>query len=121
MRTLKDLKILVVEDDPQARDFMMQFLTEENCNFKVAKDGEDALQQFDPFQPDLVLLDIMLPKMDGLEVLRELKKKDLNVKIIMTTAISNPSAIQACIEAGASTYVVKPLNLESLESVIEKL
>jgi DNA-binding response OmpR family regulator len=120
MTDLAGKKILVVEDNAQARDFLEQFLIEENYIFKIAKDGEEGLKQFDLFQPDLVILDLMLPVLDGLEVLKSLKKRAPDVKVVMTTGISDPMVIDECIAEGARTYIVKPLNLESLEVVIKK-
>tara|TARA_B100001079_G_scaffold104914_1_gene89999 strand:- start:9166 stop:9435 length:270 start_codon:yes stop_codon:yes gene_type:complete len=75
MGNLKDRKILTVEDGAQPRTFMSQYFEEEGCIIEVAEDGEDALKKYDPFQPYIVLLDLMLPGLNGLQVLKELKKK----------------------------------------------
>ncbi|MCH8157601.1 MAG: response regulator [Nitrospinae bacterium] len=118
MGMLAGRKVLVVEDDAQARMFLKQFLEEENCIFQMAQDGEEAVERFDQFQPELVLLDLMLPKMNGTQVLKKIKAKDPDVKVIMTTGVSAIETAQECLRAGAYTHVVKPIDFDKLGIII---
>lgn len=120
MGKLTGKKILVIEDDAQARYFMEQFLEEENCEYKTAEDGLSALAIFRDFKPHCVLLDIMLPKMNGVKVLKKIRELDSNALVIMTTGVGNIDIVQECLRAGAYTHIVKPLDFESLTKVVSQ-
>ena len=120
MGKLAGIKILIVEDDAASRNFMKQFFEEEEAVTEVAGDGLEALRIFERFQPELVLLDIMLPALDGDKVLIHIKTRKPETKVIMTTGVSSLNAIEECVESGASSYIVKPMNFDSLMEVIEK-
>jgi DNA-binding NtrC family response regulator len=115
---LKKQKILVVEDDLQARNFMKQFLDDEECIVELARDGEEAIEKFNHFKPQLVLLDIKLPKMNGIQVLKIIKSKNPDVPVIMTTGLSTIEATQECLRAGAYTHIIKPIDFDNLGTII---
>jgi len=119
MESLIGRKILIVEDDAPTRGFMADYFEANHCIAEVVEDGKEALKKFDTFQPDLVLLDIGLPGMDGRQVLKALLKKDSGAKVVMTTADTSQENIEGCIKDGALAYVIKPLDLEKLLMVIE--
>jgi len=83
-----------------------------------AADGEEAISKFNANSPDLLLLDIAMPKKDGIQVLHEIKKSCPDAKIIMLTANENMDTIQDCIAAGALAYIVKPFELENVLQTI---
>ncbi len=120
MSGLAYIKILVVDDDPQARNFLTQYLQEENCNVKQARDGKEALAMFVDFKPAVVLLDINMPKINGLKVLKMIKEKYPEVHVIMTTGVATLAATRECLANGAFTHVVKPIDFDQLRAVIAR-
>ena len=100
-------KILVVDDEKPISDIMKFNLTKEGYEVHVAADGEEALQKVDEVHPDLILLDLMLPKMDGLEVARQVRK-NYDMPIIMVTAKDSELDKVLGLELGADDYVTKP-------------
>ena len=110
------IKILVVDDDPDIRDILKLTLSEENYEIIEARDGEEALKQVNTRAPDLILLDYRIPKIDGREVCRRIKKDLLlrHVPIIMVTGSGDTSDKVGGIDAGADDYVVKPFEPKEL-------
>jgi two-component system, OmpR family, response regulator RegX3 len=105
--------LLLVEDEESFIDALTVGLTREGFKVVVARDGAEALACFDHVAPDLVLLDVMLPKMSGLDVCRALRKKS-NVPIIMVTARAGEIDTVVALEVGADDYVTKPYRLREL-------
>ncbi|AVK64099.1 DNA-binding response regulator [Lactobacillus sp. CBA3606] len=106
-------KILVVDDEKPISDIMKFNLTKEGYEVHVAADGEEAIQKVDEVQPDLILLDLMLPKMDGLEVARQVRK-NYDMPIIMVTAKDSELDKVLGLELGADDYVTKPFSNREL-------
>ncbi len=102
--------VLIVEDDPEIRELLLVSFERENWTLLVAPDGERALALLADRRPDCVILDIMLPGLDGLTLLRRLKADPTTaaIPVIMTTARGEDSDIIAGLELGADDYVVKP-------------
>ncbi len=103
-------KILVVEDDQFLREFYQELLQAEGYFIDVAADGEIALSKIQNNDYDLVLLDIMLPKKDGLQILRELKikpPKRSNLTIVVLTNLGQDLVIKQCFDLGAAGYLMK--------------
>jgi len=106
-------KILVVDDEKNIVDIVAYNLIKEGYEVVVARDGEMGLQAFEKEKPDLVLLDIMMPKMDGFEVCRRIREKS-QVPIIMQTARAEEVDKVLGLELGADDYVVKPFGVREL-------
>jgi len=106
-------KILVVDDEKPISDIVKFNLTKEGYEVYTAYDGEEALVQVEEVQPDLILLDLMLPKIDGLEVAREVRKTH-NMPIIMVTAKDSEIDKVLGLELGADDYVTKPFSNREL-------
>ena len=106
-------KILVIDDEKPISDIMKFNLTKEGYEVHVAADGEEALQKVDEVHPDLILLDLMLPKMDGLEVARQVRK-NYDMPIIMVTAKDSELDKVLGLELGADDYVTKPFSNREL-------
>ncbi len=106
-------KILVVDDEKPISDIVKFNLTKEGYEVHVAADGEEALQKVDEVHPDLILLDLMLPKMDGLEVARQVRK-NYDMPIIMVTAKDSELDKVLGLELGADDYVTKPFSNREL-------
>ena len=105
--------ILVVEDEESFVEALVVGLKREGFLVKVARDGAEALNAFDAVRPDLVLLDVMLPKVNGIDVCRELRTKS-RVPIIMVTAKGGEIDTVVGLEVGADDYVTKPYRLREL-------
>ncbi|GHV11071.1 DNA-binding response regulator [Fibrobacterales bacterium] len=103
-------KILVVEDEEFIRSGLQECLEMEDYVVQVAEDGEEALLKADEFQPNLVLLDVMMPKRNGFEVCRILRKKYPNIIIIMLTAKGEEASKITGLNTGADDYVTKPFS-----------
>ena len=108
------MRILVVEDDPAVRDALVRALEAEGYEIEVADDGGQALGFFVTSAADLVVLDVMLPVIDGLEVARRLRADRNPVPILMLTARGAVNDRVAGLDAGADDYLVKPFALEEL-------
>lgn len=106
-------RILIVDDEPPILDVLAYNLKRANYEVLIAKDGEEALSLAQREQPDLVILDLMLPKLDGLEVCRELRRSR-DVPIIMLTARDSEVDRVVGLELGADDYVVKPFSVREL-------
>jgi two-component system, OmpR family, alkaline phosphatase synthesis response regulator PhoP len=112
--------ILVIEDDPDIRELLSFSLAKEGWTVVSAADGEAGLAALAPANPDCVVLDIMLPGIDGLEVLRKLKADPVRKRlpVIMTTAKGEESDVVTGLELGAADYVVKPYSPKVLAARI---
>ncbi|SPN74393.1 response regulator YycF [Brochothrix thermosphacta] len=110
---MSEKKVLVVDDEKPIADIVDFNLTKEGYEVQVAYDGDDALDKVESFQPDLILLDIMLPGRDGMEVCREIRKK-YDMPIIMVTAKDSEFDKVLGLELGADDYVTKPFSNREL-------
>ncbi|MGI6404058.1 MAG: response regulator transcription factor [Oscillospiraceae bacterium] len=111
-------KILVADDDKNIAELLRLYLEKEGYAVVMAFDGEEAIMKFGPENPDLVLLDIMMPKLDGWQVLREIRKKS-NCPIIMLTAKGETFDKVLGLELGADDYVVKPFDSKEIVARIK--
>ena len=109
---MSQFSILVVDDVPDNFDVIETLLSEQDYQLHYAASGQDALSSLDLFQPDIILLDVMMPGIDGIEVCRRIKanSKWQAVPIIMVTALSSKSDLANCINAGADDFISKPVN-----------
>ncbi len=103
-------KILIVEDDQFLREFYEELLLGEGYEVDCAQDGEAALNKIYNLDFDLILLDIMLPKKDGIAILKQLKvqpAKSNNVKVVILSNLGQDSVVKQCFELGANGYLIK--------------
>ena len=107
------MKILIAEDESAIAEIIAYNLSNEGYETAMAKDGVACLETFDSWAPDLVLLDVMMPRMDGFETLREIRKKS-RVPVIMLTAKDSEGDRIRGLELGADDYVVKPFSMGEL-------
>ena len=111
-------KILVVDDEPEVRQLMEHFLTERGYEVRIAENGRLGLAALDSFTPDVVLLDMHMPEMDGLETLQRLATRAPSLPVIMVTVNDDVETTSRLLQLGAADYVPKPFNLEYLEQAI---
>ena len=113
-----DIKLLVVDDDPNICEALRLFFVNEGCKVETAMDGAEAINAFKRFEPDLVLLDVMMPKKDGWQVCREIR--EISPKpVIMVTAKGEVFDRVLGLELGADDYVVKPFEMKELSARIK--
>src|ERR1700742_221939 len=105
------MKVLVVEDSKRLGGFLKRALEEEGYVTDIAIDGKSALAQFESIPYDVVVLDWMLPDIDGVRVCRELRARGVSVPIVMLTARAEVSERITGLDAGADDYIVKPFDL----------
>jgi DNA-binding response OmpR family regulator len=114
-------KVLVVEDEPQIADFIKRGLRREGYNVLVTADGENGLETAFAELPDIIILDVMLPGIDGLNVCRQIREAELQTPILMLTAKDAVPDRVAGLEAGADDYLVKPFAFEELLARVRAL
>ncbi len=111
-------KILVVDDEESIHLLYKEELEEEGYEVLSALNGEDALKLFDEASPDLVILDINMPEMDGIEVLRQMKQKRPSVPVILSSAY--PEYKQDLASWASDDYIVKSFNLDDLKDSVKR-
>ncbi len=108
-------KVLVVDDEAGLVDQLQRFLASKGYAVSTAADGLEALQKVQDERPDVVLLDINLPRMNGLEVLRRVRASDPAVAVIMVSGLSDEATSRRALALGALAYLTKPLSFRALE------
>ncbi len=111
-------KILVVDDEPEVRQLMEHFLTDKGFNVRVAENGRQGLAALESFTPDLVLLDMHMPELDGIETLKQLARRSPAPPVIMVTVNDDVETTSRLLQLGAADYVPKPFDLDYLEQAI---
>jgi DNA-binding response OmpR family regulator len=111
--------VLVVDDDEMVRRLVRTVLEADDYRVVDARDGDEALRMVEKEQPGIVVLDVMMPGLDGVEVCRKLDHS--KVKVVMLTARDDPVLEQACLDAGADVFLTKPFSSIRLLDVIEEL
>jgi DNA-binding response OmpR family regulator len=114
---MKDARVLIVDDDPAIRKFIRANLEARNYEVLLAPDGESALQILEKERPDLIILDIMMPNLDGFEVCRRVREWS-KTPIIMLSARDGEMDKVKCLDCGADDYLTKPFSLKELLSRI---
>jgi len=111
-------KILIVDDDVNACILLKSFLEETDHDVIVSYNGEDALEKVKNLNPDIMLLDINMPGIDGMEVLRRVRLYNKRIGIIMVTGIKDESEAKEAIKKGADDYITKPVDYDHLNECI---
>ncbi|EAI3926007.1 butyrate response regulator transcription factor BumR [Campylobacter jejuni] len=117
----KELIILVVEDEVKARESMINILSERFSKVIGAQNGDEGLKKFKKFKPDLVITDIAMPIMDGLDMAREIKEISDDVPIVVLSAYSEKERLLCSIDIGIDKYLIKPVDIEELFKVLDYL
>lgn len=116
------MKVLIVDDAQFMRETIKTILRAEDItDLYEAVDGNMAIEVYKDCQPDVVLMDITMPNMNGIEALKAIREYDLNAKVIMVSAMGQESKIREAIVSGAVTFIVKPFQNETLIDAISKV
>jgi two-component system, response regulator, stage 0 sporulation protein F len=114
------MKLLIVDDEVEICDFLRSFFEERDYDVVTANSGQGAIDQVDQASPQVVLLDIKMPGMSGIQALEQIKQKHPQTRVIMVTAIETRDKIEECLRLGADNYITKPLSLEYLENDVRE-
>ena len=113
-------RVLVVDDEANARTALAEILRDEGYAVETAADGFKALGRFEEFEPDLILTDLKMPGMDGVELARKLRKDAPNIPVVVMTAFGAVETAVVAMREGAADYLTKPLNTDELLLVLER-
>ncbi|MGE3809238.1 MAG: response regulator [Gemmataceae bacterium] len=112
----RPVRILIADDNPQGLELLEAYLSDSDYEIQTAIDGEETLQKVQSWEPDLILLDIMMPKISGFEVCKRLRAdpKTRETAVLMITALDQPSDVERAVDAGTDEFVTKPVNKRDL-------
>ena len=111
-------KLLVVDDEKEVLLFLKMFFEAKGFDVLTAESGEEAVRKVKESRPHIVLLDIIMPGMDGVETLSAIREIDPMVGVIMATAVRDSDIAKRAVELGAYDYVTKPFNLKYMETTV---
>ena len=116
-------RILIADDNPPNRELLEAYLAGVECEIEHAADGQDTLAKVKSFQPDLILLDVMMPKLSGFEVCQKLKADAATRKImvLMVTALNETGDIERAVQAGTDDFLSKPVDKYGLLKRVENM
>jgi CheY-like chemotaxis protein len=114
-------KILIADDNPTNVELLEAYLADLDCQIQIAVDGRDTLDKVASFQPDLILLDIMMPKLSGFEVCKKIKgdPRTRPIMVLMVTALNEQGDIERAVFAGCDDFLSKPVNKLELVSRVK--
>jgi len=112
-------KILVVDDNEQVRELLQDFLEARGYAVSLAEDGQQALAAVEAEPPDLLLLDLMMPGVTGIAVLKQLRQTHPELSVLVLTAVDEAEVAGAALDLGALDYLTKPLDLPLLERAVK--
>jgi CheY-like chemotaxis protein len=120
---LSDSRVLIADDNDQNRELLDAYLANENYQILMARDGEETLQIVREQQPDLILLDIMMPRMSGYEVCEQLKADTefSGIPVLIVTALNEMGDIEKAVAAGCDDFLTKPVNQLELKTRVRSL
>ena len=109
-------RVLIADDDPQNAELLEAYLGDCGYELRIAHDGEETLRQVAAWQPDLILLDIMMPKISGFEVCKRLKANPAthDIGVLMVTALDQPADVDRAVDAGTDDFLSKPIYKSAL-------
>ena len=115
-------KIMLVDDAAFMRMMIKNALTKSGySNFVEAQDGAEAVKKYEEEKPDLVIMDITMPNMDGLQALKKIKEGDSSAKVVMCTAMGARKYGGGCIKSGAKDFIVKPFNADRIVQTVNSI
>ncbi|MEM9827277.1 MAG: response regulator [Planctomycetota bacterium] len=116
-------RILIADDNEANRELIEAYLINVDCEIETSVDGQDTLDKVEAFKPDLVLLDVMMPRLNGFEVCKQLKQSPAtqHVMVLMVTALDELGDIERAVAAGTDDFLSKPVNKIALTKRVENL
>ena len=119
----KKHRILIVDDNDANCELLEAYLADIDCDTEIAMDGREAMEKTKSFQPDLILLDVMMPKLSGFEVCEQIKKDPelSRIMVLMVTALNELGDIERAVNAGTNDFLSKPVNRVELLKRVENM
>ncbi len=116
-------KILIADDNQPNVELMEAYLADLTCDIQIAVDGQDTMDKVASFQPDLILLDVMMPKLSGFEVCKQVKENPgtRHIMILMVTALNELGDIQRAVDVGTDDFLSKPVNQVELLKRVQNM
>jgi two-component system chemotaxis response regulator CheY len=114
-------RILVVDDSAVMRGIAAKTLEKSGFKVEQAKDGQEAIEKYEIFKPDLTIMDLVMPKMGGLDAIIEIRESDPEAKFVMFTSSSKKDEVMAAKTLNVLSYIIKPLNLDDFSLKIKKV
>lgn len=118
---MKNLKVLIVEDEIDLANLIKSSIKELFFKVVIAKDGLEAIKKFDSFKPDIIISDIMMPNLNGLEMSKKIKEKSSETPIVILSAHSHKDMLLEAIDLGISKYFIKPFDIEEFIEYLKEL
>lgn len=115
---IRGVKILLIDDETGVRHFLSDYFEKKGVRILTAASGEEGLWLAEKEKPDVILLDIMMPGLDGILTLKKIREKDVRVSVLMMTSVKENSVMKQASELGAFAYILKPFDLHYLELVV---
>ena len=113
-------RVLVIDDDPAMTDLLRIILSSNQMEVKVVNDGQTGLTSLHNYSPNIIILDLLMPELDGWKVCRKIKQIN-NIPILVLSAVDSPAMIAEALDAGADDYLIKPVTSTSLIAHINSL
>jgi two-component system, OmpR family, alkaline phosphatase synthesis response regulator PhoP len=112
----KQARVLVAEDNPEGAELLQAYLSETDYDVEIVPDGEETLRKVREWHPDVLLLDVMMPKISGFEVCKQIKADPAtrDIVVLMVTALDQPSDVDRAVAAGTNDFFTKPVNKTEL-------
>ena len=116
-------RILIADDNPANCELLQAYLADVDCEIELAVDGQETLDKVASYRPDLILLDVMMPRLNGFEVCKQLKENPENrrIMILMVTALNEIGDIERAVAAGTDDFLSKPVNQVELIKRVENM
>ncbi len=114
INVLKNIKVLYVEDEPITRKQVCRFLSKRVGKVIEAENGKDGIKKFIEYKPDIIITDLIMPYMDGIEMMKELRTEGFNCPFIITSALSDSSTILETVDLKIEKYMIKPIDVDML-------
>ena len=114
-------RVLIVDDQKGVRRLLEELFKKEGYEVNVAVDGKDSIEKVKAYTPDIILMDMKMPNMNGLEASEEIIKHDHTIPIIMMTAYGEMEVVQKALEVGVKKYITKPFDIIDLRNMVRKV
>ena len=121
MNELFNLKLLYVEDEQETRNEMVKFLKRRFAKITTAESGADGLRKFHEIMPDIIIADLLMEGMGGIEMIEKIRNAGSDSAVIITSALSDTESILKTVALGIDNYIIKPVNTAELSSTLEKI